>query len=208
MRWRAPARAASAGSSGFTLLEVLVALVVLGFLLAGLSQGTRFGLQAWAMQTRTLARQSDMDDTYRVLREMIQQADPGELNQNGSFTGTQHTLSVLTRLPVAALALGVLDADVVLGVDARHRFVLRAEPHPHAEQLGRLPPPLQSTLLEGVDHVDFSYYRAAQKPLGWTSVWHDADAPALVRLHIVFSNDKARHWPDFVAAPVRNRVEE
>lgn len=195
------------GTRGFTLLEVLVALVVLGFLLAGLSQGTRFGLKAWAMQTRNLARQSDMDDTYRVLRAMVQGADPGELNQDGTFNGTQHTLVVRSRLPAAASRLGVLDADISLGVDSSHRFVMRAEPHPHAERLGPLPVPLQSTLLDGVDHVDFSYYRVGDKSSGWTSVWHDADPPALVRLHIVFRNDK-QHWPDFVAAPLRARLEQ
>ncbi|WP_457836108.1 PulJ/GspJ family protein, partial [Staphylococcus aureus] len=73
-----------AGERGFTLLEILVALVVLGFLLAGLAQGTRFGLQAWGMQTRNVLRQADMDGTYRVLRAMVEAADPGEVNQSGT----------------------------------------------------------------------------------------------------------------------------
>ena len=193
---------------GFTLLEILVALVVLGFLLAGLAQGTRFGVQAWAMQTRTLARQSDMDDTYRVLRELIQGADPGELNQNAALVGTQHTLLLQTRLPAGASFDGISEAQVSLGVEADHRFVLRAEPHPHAERLAPLPPALQSTLLDGVDHVDFSYYRSAQKPTGWTTSWQDADPPALIRLHIAFRHDKERHWPDLIAAPLRGRLEE
>ena len=34
-------------ANGFTLLELLIALTVLGFLLAGLAQGVHFGLLAW-----------------------------------------------------------------------------------------------------------------------------------------------------------------
>ncbi len=193
---------------GFTLLEILVALVVLGFLIAGLTQGTRFGLQAWGMQTRIVTRQSDMDDVYRVLRAMVEAADPGEINQLGTFQGAAHTLTLLTRLPLAAAPSGLLDADVALGVDDRHRLVARAVAHPHAERVGPAPAALQSTLLEGVDHVDFSYYRVAPKPAGWTNVWRDQDPPALVRLHIAFTKDDKRNWPDLVAATIRSRLEE
>ena len=43
---------------GFTLLEMLAVLAVLGLLLAGLSQGIRFGLRAWDMQAREVAGQA------------------------------------------------------------------------------------------------------------------------------------------------------
>jgi prepilin-type N-terminal cleavage/methylation domain-containing protein len=41
---------------GFTLLELLVALVVLGLLVVGLNQGVRAGLTMWGAQTREWAR--------------------------------------------------------------------------------------------------------------------------------------------------------
>ncbi len=195
--------------NGFTLLEILVALVVLGFLMAGLTQGVRFGLQAWGMQTRGVARQADMDATLRALRRLIEQADPGEANETGTVQGQPHTLALRTRLPPAAGIAGELDSDVAIGVDGQRRLVLRAVPHPHAERLGPPPAPLSSVLLGGVDHVDFGYFRAAGKGAGWRDVWTDPDPPALIRVHIGFSGrDKQRQWPDLVAAPERPREEE
>jgi len=38
--------------NGFTIIETLIALMVLGFLFAGLAPGVRFGLLAWATEAR------------------------------------------------------------------------------------------------------------------------------------------------------------
>jgi general secretion pathway protein J len=38
----------TATSAGFTLLEILVALIVFGFVMVGLTQGVQFGLHARA----------------------------------------------------------------------------------------------------------------------------------------------------------------
>ncbi len=64
--------------SGFTLLEVLVVLLVLGLLILGINQGTRFGLQAWEIETRLVDDDADMDGVERVLRNIISEADPGD----------------------------------------------------------------------------------------------------------------------------------
>jgi prepilin-type N-terminal cleavage/methylation domain-containing protein len=47
--------------AGFTLLEVLVALAVMGLLLFGLVQGSHFVLLGWDRQTRLAARTEDLD---------------------------------------------------------------------------------------------------------------------------------------------------
>ena len=41
--------------AGFTLLEIMVALVVFGLLVLGLGQGVDFGLRAWGRQTGGVA---------------------------------------------------------------------------------------------------------------------------------------------------------
>jgi general secretion pathway protein J len=57
--------------SGFTLLEMLVALVVLGFLMVGLTQGLRAGLTMWGAQTRRVGETADLDAGARVLRRIL-----------------------------------------------------------------------------------------------------------------------------------------
>jgi len=192
-------------SAGFTLLEILVALVVLGFLLAGLSQGVRFGLRAWDSESRLVDRRTDMDAMERVLRGVIAEADPGDVNEPAPFRGETGRLDLVTRLPGGAAGLPTGDAEVGLGVDAQHRFVLRWRASPHAERLGPPPPLQQSVLLEGVDGVAFAYLRRPEQGGGWSETWHDLSLPALVRITVDFPKDDRRHWPAIVAAPMLGR---
>ena len=191
--------------NGFTLLEILVALVVLGFLIAGLAQGVKFGLAALGRQNERVARLSDLDAADRVLREVIVAADPGEVNGPATVRGGPHTLRLMTRLPVAAGYDGQ-EAEVGIGVDGEHRLVLRATPHPHAERLTPMPAPRVSVLAGDVDHVDFDYWRPAgpdSKAAGWVTGWSTDGAPGLIRVRIGFVA-KDRHWPDIVAEPRRD----
>ena len=189
--------------NGFTLLEILVALVVFGFVAAGLAQGVRFGLQAWGTQSRRLAQQGDMDAVDRALRRLIEDIDPGEQDQPATLVGSAHTLSMLTRLP-AGFGAGSPEADVTIGVDPAQRLVLRATPQPHAERL-RPQAAIQATLLDHVDHLDVSYYGLAAR--AWVTAWQAPFLPGLVRLRIVFPHGDPRHWPDLVAAPVQSRAD-
>ena len=195
-------------AAGFTLLELLVALVVLGFLMVGLSQGVRFGLKAWDTETRLVNERADMDGVERVLRELIAQADPGEYNDPSAFRGEERTMSFASRLPMTAAGLPTRDVDVGLGVDARRRLVLRFVPHPHAERLVPAAPPAEEALLDGIDHIELQYLRWPEQGGGWVSTWTASTLPVLVRLKLVFPPGDPRHWPEIVAAPMRARFEE
>lgn len=198
-------RRRASNQNGFTLLEILVGLIVIGFLVAGLAQGIRFGLFALGRQNTRVARQSDLDAADRVLRQVIVDADPGEVNGPPTVQGGAHTLRLMTRLPPAAGFQGQ-GAEVAIGVDPDHRLVVRALPHPHAERLTPLPPPRLSVLAEGVDHVDFDYWRpisGQSKVAGWVPAWTSDGAPGLIRVKVVFQA-KDRHWPDIVDEPRRD----
>ena len=126
----------TARQAGFTLLEILVVLVVLGFLMLGLAEGTRFGLRAWDTETAMTTRRADMDAMERVLRTTIAAADPGDVSEQVPFKGRRHTLSFVGRLPMSAGgAMVTRQADIALSVDGAQRLVLRWSPHPHAERL-------------------------------------------------------------------------
>src|SRR5262249_53375508 len=57
--------------TGFTLLEMLVSLVVLGFLVVGLTQGVRAGLRLWDAQTLRIGETGELDAGARVLRALL-----------------------------------------------------------------------------------------------------------------------------------------
>jgi len=205
-----PHAAIRCGSQGgFTLLELLVVLLVVGLLLAGLSQALRAGLFAWDSQGRRPT--ADLDSVERLLRRMIAEADPGASATMVTFRGEPHRVSFVTRLPQAfaaalpAAAAPTADAEVALGLDAQQRLVLRWLPKPNANRLGPQPAPDEAVLAEGVTGLDLAYARPAEQGGSWQSDWTTPSLPALVRVRLVFRRGDVRRWPDIVEATRRAR---
>lgn len=192
-------------AAGFTLLEILVALVVLGFLMVGLTQGTRFGLRAWGMQTRMIDQRGELDAVDRTMRRLVARMDPGSPTRDSTLRGTGSRVAFRSDLPMAAAGPASRRADMLLTVDGAHRLVLRWTPHLHAARFGPAPAPEDAELLRGVDRIEVSYWAGGGAV--WQTTWTGRDLPALIRFRIVFPEGDPRRWPDIVAAPVLDRPE-
>jgi len=191
--------------SGFTLLEILIALVVLGALMLALRQGVSVGVAAWNAQERLVAGREDLDAVARALRRLIEHMDPGTELEPVRLAAGPHALSFPTELPVAAVALPTRSIEAALLVNEGHALVLRWTPRLHAVRIE--PPPVRETeLLRGVDQLDLAYWDPAGA--AWRDAWRGTDLPALVRIRIVFLPGDRRRWPDIVAAPARERPPE
>jgi prepilin-type N-terminal cleavage/methylation domain-containing protein len=194
-----PARA----EHGFSLLETLVALVVLAMLTTGLTQGVRAGVRAWQFQKQSLAGRDDLQGTDTLLRGLVARMDPGGASgQPPVIFGSAHNLTFTTTLPQSADALATREADVTLGVDDAHRLRLLWLPH-YRNRIGPAPLPKQSVLLGDVDHLDVAYWKDART--GWLPAWTGPALPRLVRIRIAFGEARGRRAPDIVVAPMRNR---
>jgi general secretion pathway protein J len=187
--------------TGFTLLEILVALAVLGILFASLTQESRFVFSVWDRHTRLLEQNADLDTVDRILRSIIERAKPGSKWEPLEFVGTAHSVAFTSILPMPMVEFPSRRADVELGVDGSHRLLLVWTPHLHAIRIGRPPGALTTEILQGVERLELSYWPAAQGGT-WTSVWHDSAPPHLVRIRIVFSDANHPQWPDILAAPM------
>lgn len=188
--------------AGFTLLEILVALVVLGFLMLGLSQGTRFGLQALTAQGRLLDERAELDAVDRTLRRLIERMDPGGPNQAPKIEGGRGALAFTSELPAAASGAARL-ADVAVMLNGG-RLVLRWTPRVNAVRFGPPPAPQEAELLRGVERLDLAYWPPPPAS-GWVDAWTEESLPQLVRIRLVFPQGDRRRWPDIVAAPLRER---
>ena len=191
-------------NAGFTLLELLVALVVFGVLMLALSQGLSFGLQAWGVQARAIARTGDLDAVDRTLRRLIEHMDPGTASEPPLIQGGANRMAFTTDFPQSAAVLPTRQVDVGLQADAG-RLVLRWSPHLHVQRFAPPPPPIETELLRGVQRLELAYW---QPNGGWSNAWGGPALPQLVRIRIVFAPAGGRRWPEIVAAPVRERVEE
>ena len=189
--------------AGFTLLEIIVALVVLGVLLVTLSQGVHFGFTAWGRQDRMLRSGESLQATDRTLRRLVEQADPGTERDGAKLTGRPHAMAFTSTLPLGRDGAPSL-ADISLALDHDDRLILSWLPHLHAQRLQPPPPPHVAVLLEHVAGLELSYWSDSDKQ--WTREWGATTLPDLVRIHIAFPEHDTRHWPDIVAAPTRDQA--
>ncbi len=202
-------RAPSGKADGFTLLEVLIAIAVLGFLLAGLAAGTHFGIGVLHRQATTQADRESLGTTDRVFRALIAAAEPFQQGQAPSFSGGPAALVLRTRLPVAANLLIARDVVAQIGVDADARLVLRVTPLPRAHWISP-PPVLEEALTERVKRIDLAYWQPGTggSPGRWVANWAARQPPPLVRLRVVPWETNARRWPDIVAATARDPLSD
>jgi general secretion pathway protein J len=192
--------------SGFTLLEILVVVVVLGLLVVGLTQGVRAGLALWGAQQRRLGETAELDASERILRTLLTgiAASPSNGFAAGAtaeaIKGESDHLTFVGDLPTG---LGTTRrADITIALRGG-RLVLSWTPHLHEISLAPPPPPTETELITGVDHVAFSYWgpSAPDQPAAWQTRWDSLAVPELIRIHLVFAKGDRRRWPDLIVAP-------
>jgi len=181
------------GEAGFTLLEMLVALVVFGLLMAGVAQAMRYGMTAWSAETRRAAAPETMSAVDAALRRLIEQASPG------TMTGGPDELAFTGRLPAGS---GLADplANLAILVTPADGLELRYTPHPAGVRIGPKPAPRTETLLEDVAGIHVGYLTS--QPDGsaaWSDHWTGGGLPVLVRIDFTFSGPM--DWPALVVAP-------
>jgi general secretion pathway protein J len=192
--------------AGFTLLEIVVALVVLGFLFVGLTEGTRTGFALWNSQTRRVGKTEELDATARTLRSLLSgipilpAAADAPSPQAIAITGDADRLAFVGDLPTGLGA--TRQADITLELRGG-RLVLSWAPHRH-EQVGAPPgTPAETELIRGVERLELAYLgvaSAGQMP-GWHAEWAGPGLPLLIRVRLRFAKDDGRRWPDLIAAP-------
>jgi len=204
-----PSRCTLDRQSGFTLLELLVALIVLGFLVVGLTQGVRAGLTMWGAQTRRVGETGELDAGARALRVLlagISVPPAGVVGRGATGTtkleGRSDSLAFVGDLPTG---LGTTRrANITLEL-VQERLVLRWTPHRHELTTAPAPEPIETELIRGVAHLDFAYWGSpsADQPASWQAQWDGFNIPELIRVRLAFGKGDRRRWPDLIAAPQR-----
>lgn len=179
--------------AGFTLLEILVALVVFGLVMAGIAQTFKFGMVAFRQGPARTAEPENLAALDTALTRIIAQTLPG------TMTGRADRLSFTTKLPPGAGLQGALaDAAILLAPD--NTLILRYRQHPAGIPLQPQPDPSIEPLLPGVAIFQLAYL--VSKPPGppvWSGKFHGVGLPLLIRLHIQLAD--GRDWPDLIVAP-------
>jgi len=189
---------------GFTLLEMIVVVMVLGFLMIGLTHGVRTGLAIWAAQSRRVGETAELDAAARILRSLLSGITPSGLAAGSGggvqLKGAAASLAFIGDLPTG---LGTTQrADITLELN-RGRLVLNWTPHRHELTTAPAPQPSQTELIGNVERLDLAYWGAPPggQEAGWQSEWDGPAIPELIRVRLVLGENDRRRFPDLIAAP-------
>ena len=199
--------AAKSPETGFTLLELLVVLIVLGLLVVGLTQGVRAGLAMWGAQTRRVGETSELDAAARILRILLTgiaatpsgAANPGATGAT-EFQGRPDSLAFVGNLPNGLGSSRRAEIKIELRGE---RLVLTWTPRRHELSSAPPPAPVETELMRWVERLDLAYWGspAPGQPPGWQSQWDGPGLPELVSLRLGFAQGDRRRWPDLIATP-------
>ena len=193
--------------TGFTLLELIVVVAVLGLLIIGLTQGVRAGLTLWDAQSSRIGETAELDAAARVLRTLLSGMTPSPSAGFGAggtsspeTKGTADSFSFVGDLPTG---LGTIQrANITLTVRGE-RLVLRWTPHRHELTTAPAPEPTETELIRGVTRLELAYWGAPppnQTP-DWLTQWDGPAIPELIRVRLMLEAEDRRRFPDLIVAP-------
>lgn len=207
--------------AGFTLVELLVALTLLGLVSVVLFGGLRFGTRAWEAGNARVERLAEVQAVQGVLRRRIAQAvlpeDAGAesafSDSPAAFAGAEDSLRFVALVPSRVGVGGFYLFELSVADDGDGARLELAWRLFRPDQPGDLDEPApglggRRVLIEGIEEAKFGYYGAeragaeAGAEAEWRERWDGADGlPALIALKVAFPAGDSRSWPDLVVAP-------
>ena len=207
---------------GFTLLEALVAVVIMAVIMTTAFGALRLGGRSWeagiARASGNEAYRAAADLLRRQIIQTIPMTWPGDGGTRIAFEGAREQLRFVAPAPQQYRQAGLFEYGLTAqqqGLDTN--LVLSYVPfNPDAEEFQTPTSRQQILLVEGLQNVSFEYFgvpaasagvrgRTNVEPPGWHPRW-DSDAqrfPTLIRVRME-ADEGQQPWPDlYFALPAR-----
>ena len=195
-------------SAGFTLLETVMALVLLAAMLGMLFGGLRAGIRAWDAGTGRGDRADEVLLTDAFVRKELTAAFPWRFKDplavKLAFRGEREAVRFVSMRPAeiggGGLAFVSISFEPGRSAEAGRLVMRRVPADSEATDFAGLEAAEPFTLLEGVGSARFSYFGAENDvmPLGWSDRWeHEQRVPSHVRLELALGEARL---PDLVVA--------
>ena len=194
---------------GFTLLEVLISIVLLGVVLSLLIGGFRFSNRAWDRSEEYATDTANLQAIHRIFRNTLGRAFPVTVDENAesffAFEGSENSVRFAVFLPPYPDQAGLYKVQFdIIQVEERYQLNMSREvfspasfPNEGTEEAGT------TVLLETERPIAFSFHGgpADEQESEWQSDWDTENGyPAMVRLGSVEEAAGIDDWPDIVTA--------
>lgn len=192
---------------GFTLLELLIGMVLLGMILTLLFGGLRLGARSWDSGDKRADDSAQLRAIHGFMRRELSQAFPlrwkNEADTRLAFAGASDALKFVAPLPVQVSGGGLylLGLGLENGEEGQRLIMKRALTNPEAKDFSSLEQGEKSVLVDHIEKMRISYFGATtpESEPGWQEKWDDPQRlPLLVRIQVELSD--GRGWPDLVAS--------
>ncbi len=183
--------------AGFTLIELVVAMALLGTMLVLLYSGLTFALRSWDAGDTNGRRTADRRIGENFLRREISELFPMRWKEPNivkfAFEGEKDRMRFVSSRPAGiaqgGLALVGIEVQEERGPGRKKNLVMRrAMPDDEARSFGPLDAAEPTVLLAGVDSVSFEYFGAENDftPPKWSDTWRiEVKVPEMIRVRIV-----------------------
>jgi general secretion pathway protein J len=206
-----PSRHVAHADRGFTLLELIVALVLLGLLSAVLFGSVRLAGQSTERGEAAAEGAANMRLAQEFLRTNLEAQHPLRMRKMLDwpllFTGTRDELRYASNLPARVATGGIWYYRLtVLANDARSPLVLeRTIPDLTADALPEFTNPERSVLADDIASLRIGYFgrdpdaAPAVEPT-WHDEWNDTQRlPIMIRLDV--TPKRGSPWPTLYVTP-------
>lgn len=189
--------------TGFTLLEMLIVLALLGLLATVLTGAIYLGVTARARVTAVTTDEADFVALQRILNNQLSLAYPDWINagqyQEVDFTGGARQLQFLAPA-LMVQGTGFAAYSLSLGQVNGHSALLLRSSFPAGGNASTL----TAEFARGLVSVSFSYFGLPRD--GTTPLWQDSwsmrsTPPGLIAIKIIFPKDDRRVWPVLIIRP-------
>ena len=199
---------------GFTLLELLIAITLLGMILVLVFAGLRLGVRSWDTAQASVDSMNTVRAIEGVLRRELSQVYPYRwkkgLPQRLAFQGERYQVSFVAPLPARIDGGGLFAISVDLEESGKEkRLVWKQVPvSSEMEDFSALSNAKDNLLAltksdSNVEEVWFSYFGPQTEGADptWNDHWDNTKSfPILIRVQAKLTGGEP--WPDFVVAPM------
>ncbi len=182
-------------AAGFTMIELVVAMALLGTMMVLMYSGLSFSLRSWdageANGRRTADRRIGENFLRREMAELFPMRFKDPMAVKVAFVGEPHKLKFVSSRPAGITqgGLSLVGVEVENGASPRERHLVmrRAMPDDEAKDFGPLDHAERTVLIEDVESVQFDYFGTENDftDQKWYDTWPFTERiPRLVRVRI------------------------
>ena len=195
-------------AQGFTLIEVLIGITLLGVMVTLLFASLRIAAESWHAGEDKIATVNEKAVVYQFFKRHLSTIRPlpllyDEENQDAAsgqmaFQGLPQRLRFVAALPAASMRKGLQVFTIEIGSRQSTTLQVALKPYqPTDDESARIDPPV--ILLKRVERFALAYFgkREDEDQAAWHEEWAGVETlPSLIK--VVIELEDHSYWPEMV----------